>query len=127
MNTESEEFNESKRPRLIFLDNIKFLFAVLVIFQHVRVTFGGMGVWYYIEGGVLDLFSAIVFQSITSIGRLFQSSLMGLFFLMGAFFTPRSYDRKGVATFWKERLIRLGIPLLLYILLINPIFLNRRC
>jgi surface polysaccharide O-acyltransferase-like enzyme len=63
----------------------------------------------------------IIFQIITSIGGLFQSSLMGLFFLMGAFFTPKSFDRKSVSTFWKERLIRLGIPLMIYILLINPL------
>ncbi|MHA2298460.1 MAG: acyltransferase family protein [Candidatus Hodarchaeales archaeon] len=112
---------ESKRPRLLFLDNIKILFALLVIFQHARITYGGTGGWFYIEGGENDLFSYIFFQSLTSIGGLFQSSLMGLFFLMGAFFTPRSYDRKGLSTFWKERLLRLGIPLLLYILLINPI------
>ena len=52
---------------------------------------------------------------------IFQASLLGLFFLMGAYFTPRSYDRKGVSSFWKERFLRLGIPILLYILLINPL------
>ncbi|MHA2155468.1 MAG: acyltransferase family protein [Candidatus Hodarchaeales archaeon] len=118
MNTESIA---PKKPRYLFLDNIKFLFAVLVIFQHVRVTYGGTGGWYYIEGGDLDLMSYIFFQTITSIGGLFQSSLMGLFFLMSAYFTPKSFDRKGLSTFWKERLLRLGIPLLLYIILINPI------
>jgi hypothetical protein len=111
---------EEKTQRFLFLDNIKFLFAVLVIFQHVRITYGGEGIWYYIEGGELDLFSTIIFQTVTSVGGLFQSSLMGLFFLMGAFFTPRSYDRKGGSIFWKERLFRLGLPLLLYIVIINP-------
>ncbi len=81
---------ESKKPRLLFLDNIKVLFAIVVIFQHARITYGGTGGWPYIEGGDLDLFSFIIFQSLTSIGGLFQSSLMGLFFLMGAFFTPKS-------------------------------------
>ncbi|MHA2304725.1 MAG: acyltransferase family protein [Candidatus Hodarchaeales archaeon] len=118
MNTESEEF---KRPRLIFLDNIKLLFAILVIFQHVRVTYGGTGWWYYIESNPYDPFSFIFFLLVTSIGGLFQASLMGLFFLMGGYLTPRSYDRKGVKLFWRERLIRLGIPLLLYIVLIHPI------
>ena len=111
---------EEKTQRLLFLDNIKFLFAVLVIFQHVRITYGGEGIWYYIEGVELDLLSTIIFTTVTSVGGLFQSSLMGLFFLMGAFFTPKSYDRKGSFTFWKERLLRLGFPLLLYIVFINP-------
>ncbi|MHA2104944.1 MAG: acyltransferase family protein [Candidatus Hodarchaeales archaeon] len=113
---------EPKKQRFIFLDNIKFLFAVLVIFQHARITYGGLGVWYYIEGGELDLFSIIIFQTLTSFGGLFQSSLMGLFFLMGAFFTPKSYDRKDLSAFWMDRLTRLGIPLLLYIIIINPFF-----
>jgi hypothetical protein len=54
-------------------------------------------------------------------GGLLQASLLGLFFLMGGYFTPKSYDRKGATSFWKERLRRLGLPLLLYIVLINPI------
>jgi hypothetical protein len=32
-----------------------------------------------------------------------------------------SYDRKGVRSFWKGRLLRLGIPILLYVVVINPI------
>ena len=112
---------ESKKSRFLFLDNIKVLFTVLVIFQHVRVTYGGTGGWYYIEAAPTDLASIIFFTTLTSIGGLFQASLMGLFFLMGGYFTPKSYDRKGVGSFWKERLLRLGIPLLLYIFLVNPI------
>ena len=113
----------SKKPRLLFLDNIKFLFTILVIFQHVRVTYGGSGVWYYIEAPPVDTFSLIFFITLSSIGGLFQASLMGLFFLMGGYFTPKSYDRKGIRSFWKERLLRLGIPLLLYIFLVNPILI----
>lgn len=92
-----------------------------MIFNHARVTYEGSGWWYYIEDNTLDLFSTIVFQTLASIGGIFQASLLGLFFLLAGFLTPKSYDRKGVPTFWKERLLRLGIPLLLYIVLINPI------
>lgn len=112
---------ESNKPRLIFLDNIKILFALLVIFTHVRVTYGGEGWWYYIESSSLDEFTEIFFYMTAGFAGIFQASLLGLFFLMGAYFTPKSYDRKGIAGFWKERLIRLGIPVLLYTLLINPI------
>ncbi len=112
---------EPKKPKLFFLDNIKVLFTILVIFQHVRVTYGGSGGWYYIEASPSDLFSIIFFTILSSIGGLFQASLMGLFFLMGGYFTPKSYDKKGASSFWKERLLRLGIPLVLYILLINPL------
>ncbi len=114
---------EIKKQRFIFLDTIKVLFTILVIFQHVRVTYGGSGVWYFIEAPPVDTFSLIFFITLSSIGGLFQASLMGLFFLMGGYFTPKSYDRKGVRSFWKERLLRLGIPLLVYIFLVNPILI----
>ncbi|MFX0075673.1 MAG: acyltransferase family protein, partial [Candidatus Hermodarchaeota archaeon] len=112
---------ESKKTRLLFLDNIKVLFSILVIFQHARVTYGGTGWWYYIESVPTDIFSVIFFTTLSSIGGLFQASLMGLFFLLGGYFTPKSYDRKGVGAFWKERILRLGIPILLYVAIISPI------
>ncbi|MFW9820381.1 MAG: acyltransferase family protein [Candidatus Thorarchaeota archaeon] len=112
---------KSKKPRLLFLDNIKVLFSILVIFQHARVTYGGTGWWYYIESIPVDDFSVIFFTTLSSVGGLFQASLMGLFFLLGGYFTPKSYDRKGVGSFWKERILRLGIPILVYVAIVNPI------
>ena len=87
------------------------------------VTYGEAGWWYYKESNSFDPISEIFFLLLTSIGGVFQTSLLGLFFLLGGYFTPNSYDRKGIRSFWKERLIRLGIPLLLYIALINPIMI----
>ncbi len=117
--------SELKKQRLIFLDNLKLLFAILVIFTHVRVTYGGEGWWYYIstlnESNPTDTFTLIFFYMTAGFAGIFQASLMGLFFLMGGYFTPKSYDRKGVSAFWKERFLRLGIPVLLYVVLINPI------
>ena len=116
---------ESKKPRLIFLDNIKVLFTVLVIFTHVRVSYGGEGSWYYIatlnEANPADVITITILYMIAGIGGIFLASTMGLFFLMSAYFTPKSYDRKIVPGFWKERLLRLGIPILLYVLVFNPI------
>ena len=114
---------ESKKVRYLFLDNIKVLFTVLVIFWHVSVTYMEAGWWYYKEISPIDPVSNIIFLFSTSLAGVFQASLLGLFFLLGGYFTPKSYDRKGIWSFWKERLIRLGIPLLLYIALINPIII----
>jgi glucan biosynthesis protein C len=46
---------------------------------------------------------------------------MGFFFLLSGYFTPGSFDRKGPRSFLKDRLLRLGIPLLVYMLVLNPI------
>ena len=114
---------ESKRIRYLFLDNIKVFFTILVILWHTMVTYMEAGWWYYKESNPTDPASYIIFLVITSFGGVFQTSLLGLFFLLGGYFTPKSYDRKGFWNFWKERLIRLGIPLFLYILLINPLII----
>jgi len=118
----NEEF---KKPRLIFLDNLKIFFAILVILTHVRVSYGGEGSWYYIsllnESNPIDIFTVIIFYMSAGFAGIFQASLMGLFFLMAAYFTPKSYDRKRVSSFWKERFMRLGVPILLYVLIFNPI------
>ncbi|MHA1958614.1 MAG: acyltransferase family protein [Candidatus Thorarchaeota archaeon] len=116
---------EPEQIRLIFLDNLKTFFVVLVIFTHVMVTYGGRGSWYYYatlnETYPADIFTIISLYMIAGIAAILLPSIMGLFFLMGGYFTPRSLERKGVSSFWKERLIRLGVPVLLYVLLINPV------
>jgi surface polysaccharide O-acyltransferase-like enzyme len=46
---------------------------------------------------------------------------MSLFLLISAYFVPGSYDRKGAGQFLKDRLIRLGIPLVIYSWIISPL------
>jgi peptidoglycan/LPS O-acetylase OafA/YrhL len=50
-----------------------------------------------------------------------QAYFMGLLFLISAYFSPGSLERKGVGRFVKDRLIRLGIPLLVVFFVLNPI------
>ena len=50
-----------------------------------------------------------------------QSFFMGFFFMISGYFTPGSYDKKGYLPFFKDRLVRLGIPLLFYIIFIDPL------
>ncbi len=50
-----------------------------------------------------------------------QAFFMGLFFFLLSYFIPASYNRKGAVRFLKDRLLRLGIPLVLYCLLIGPV------
>lgn len=114
---------EPQRIRYLFLDNIKVFFTILVILWHTMTTYMEAGWWYYKESNPTDPASYIIFLVIISFGAVFQTSLLGLFFLLGGYFTPKSYDRKGVWKFWKERLFRLGIPFFLYILLINPLII----
>jgi hypothetical protein len=50
-----------------------------------------------------------------------QAFFMGFFFMISSYFTPGSYDRKGPGPYVMDRLKRLGIPLLFYIVVLDPL------
>jgi peptidoglycan/LPS O-acetylase OafA/YrhL len=102
-------------PRLWYLDNLRVLLTVLVVLFHVALTYGNLPIWYYHEpagdpsGVALDLFVVVV-----------QMFFMGGFFLISGYFAPGSYDRRGGRRFVRNRLLRLGVPLLVYLLVLRP-------
>jgi surface polysaccharide O-acyltransferase-like enzyme len=53
-----------------------------------------------------------------------QAFLMGLLFLVAGYFVPASYDRKGFSRFLRDRAVRLGIPALIYMLVIQPLIVH---
>ncbi len=104
------------RGRVYYLDNLRIVLIILVIQQHLTITFGGPGSW-YIHYETHDVLSLTVFSLHNAVN---QSFFMGFFFLLAGYFTPGSYDRKGRRRFILDRLLRLGIPLAIYDLLITP-------
>ncbi len=112
---ETEELTMGK-PRLLYIDNLRTLMIIMVILVHLSVTYGGEGSWYYKEGRA-DLPTGIV---LTVHNAISQSFFMGLLFLLSAYFTVASCDRKGPGPFLRDRFLRLGIPLLIFEFLIQP-------
>ena len=112
-------------PRQLYVDNLRVLLTVLVVGHHSAISWGAAGGWYYViappEGSIAPLL-------LTFFVAINQAFFMGLFFLLSAFFTPASHDKKGGAVFLKDRLLRLGVPLLFFFFVLNPslVFLTRR-
>ena len=106
-----------EKGRLTFIDNLRILLITLVMMVHLSISYGGAGSWYYKEGQA-DTFSSIL---LTWHNAVVQAFSMGLFFLIAGYFTPGSYDRKGPRPFLKDRLLRLGIPMLCYDFIIGPL------
>ena len=104
--------------RLLFVDNIRVFLTILVILHHLMIVYAGTGSFPYTEGREDVVVNALGgwFCAIN------QAYFMGLFLLISAYFVPGSYDRKGAGRFLKDRLIRLGIPLVLYTWVIAPLF-----
>jgi fucose 4-O-acetylase-like acetyltransferase len=106
-----------EKARIYFIDNLRILLITLVILVHLSITYGGAGGWYYRDGEP-DQISGIV---LTLHNGVNQSFFMGFLFLISGYFTPGSYDRKGAWGFMKDRLLRLGIPMLCYDLVVEPL------
>jgi len=105
-----------ERARLFFIDNLRILIITLVVMLHLSITYGGVGSWYYrnVPEGYMSV-------PLTWHNGTVQAFSMGLFFLISGYFTPGSYDRKGPRRFFKDRLLRLGIPILCYDFVIGPL------
>ncbi|MBN1156573.1 acyltransferase family protein [Candidatus Woesearchaeota archaeon] len=96
--------------RLVFVDNLRLFLIILVILLHVSIIYGGVGN-YPIKETPTDKTSQLI---LTLFNAIYQSFFMSLFFLLSGYFVPRSFDKKGAIRFFSDRLIRLGIPLLIY-------------
>jgi glucans biosynthesis protein C len=108
---------EKKLKRLVYIDNLRLLMIIFVVMIHCAVTYSGFGSWYYKEGAGLDTFSTVVFGYSMTFTLAY---ILGFLFLVAGFFTPGAYDKKGFKKFIKDRFIRLGIPTLIFMLIINP-------
>jgi len=110
---------QTVKTRLLYIDNLRVGLIILVIVGHMAITYGApLGDWYYNEAGEVGDVFAILTTLLLGIGASF---LLGLFYMIAGYFTPGPFDRKGLGRFVYERLVRLGIPLVLYALVINPL------
>lgn len=111
------ESKPSQPSRSEFLDRIRAFLTILVVLHHSVIMFGGPGGWYF-RYETPEGFEEILFATICSVNQAF---FMGFFFLLAGYFTPRSLERKGIAAFVGDRLLRLGIPILIYGFLLGPL------
>jgi glucans biosynthesis protein C len=105
-------------PRMAYIDNIRWTVIAMVVLVHACVTYSGLGSWYYKEPSTLDLGAKLVFWMYSIFSQAF---FMGLLFFVAAAFMPASYDRKGFVKFVAERAFRLGVPALVFMLLLDPL------
>jgi surface polysaccharide O-acyltransferase-like enzyme len=107
-----------RAPRLAFIDNLRWSAISMVVVMHAAVTYSPFGSWYVREHPQLGLAGALAFATYQS----FQHAVsMGLLFGIAGYFAASALARKSAAAFLRERAFRLGLPLLLYVLVIGPV------
>lgn len=115
-NSTSQTENTKGEKRLNYIDNLRILLTFLVIAHHSAITYGAMGSWMYYEQS--NLITSILLTWFTAVNQAF---FMGLFFTLSGYFIPQSLNKKGIKEYKRDRLIRLGIPLLVYTFFLNYI------
>lgn len=93
--------------RLFFVDNLRVALTILVVLHHSALSFMGSDT---VTVGVLTAFTLVN-----------QAYFMGLFFLLSGYFVPGSWRRKGTIPFLRDRVLRLLLPLIGYVLLLSPL------
>jgi fucose 4-O-acetylase-like acetyltransferase len=100
--------------RIHFVQWIRVFLISLVVAHHAAQPYGPTGGEWPVDDPVNTAWLGPFFG-------LNAAYFMGFFFLIAGYFTPGAYERKGGAGFVRDRLIRLGIPLLVFTFLIFPI------
>jgi glucan biosynthesis protein C len=104
--------------RQLFIDNLRWTTIILVISMHAADTYSPLGNWYFVDRRPISVPTFVFFAAWQ---MYLQAFFMGMLFLIAGYFVPHSFDRKGPWMFMRDRLYRLGLPVLLYMLVIGPI------
>src|SRR5271165_2335064 len=111
------EMRKSNTRRDGGLDALRASLTLLVLFHHAAITYGASGDWYYKEVRTGPDLSS---QLLSLFSGFNQAFFMGLFFLLAGYFTLGAVERHGAAVYIRERAVRLGLPLIIYFLLLSP-------
>ena len=105
------------QSRFALLDNVRIGLIVLVVLHHVAMAYGAAGLgFYYVELPPEGFSRGMLIFLLAN-----QAWFMGAFFFIAGYLTPDSLERKGTGRFLQGRVMRLGIPLVVYSLLLNPL------
>lgn len=121
MTTLEERIGSPQSRRWLYLDNLKTALIAAVIVLHGLLGYvATLEVWSYsgVREATLDpVVETALLVPITPFGLF----LMPLMFLVAGLLTPGSLVRKGPGRFAGDRLVRLGIPFAVYVLLVQPV------
>ena len=108
----------SRETRWVWADNVRTAIILLVVNIHCCVTYSYVGSWYVNDGPERSLTAKLPF--ILWEFHL-QAFFMGLLFFLAGIFADGAIRRRGPGLFLRERLLRLGLPSLLYMVFLQPL------
>jgi hypothetical protein len=104
---------------------LKVGLVAAIIVVHGMPGYAGVaeGAWPYqsVQETVLGPVAVAALGSVAITGTLF---VMGSFFFIAGLLTPGSLARRGTSGFVRARLVRLGVPLVVWVLVIWPLLMS---
>jgi len=113
--------NDAKKPakrQLVYLTNMKTFLTFIVVTHHTFCVFqnaNGVGI------GIQEPDEASFKTVMNWYTTMDQNYFMAAFFLISAYFCPKSLDRKGFRAFVIDKFVRLGGPFVLWSMLLGPV------
>src|SRR5580698_5073364 len=104
--------------RDFYIDRLRSVMTVLVILHHTAITYGAPGGWFWTELKPSGTPASLLLTLFVTTN---QAYFMGFFFFLAGYFTPASLERKGYGRFLGDRLIRMRLPLLAFIIILAPL------
>jgi glucans biosynthesis protein C len=114
----AEAVSRAPTTRLAFIDNLRWTMIILVLSMHATDTYSPFGNWYFTDrrpAGLATTFGFGVYQN------FLQAFFMALLFFVSGHFAAPALQRRGAVRFARDRFVRLGLPTLLYMLVIGPL------
>ena len=112
-----EQWASGRRP---YLDNLKVVLITAIIVMHAALGYSTVEVWTYTalrETTLAPVTEAVLLVLVAPFGLF----LIALLFLVAGLLTPPSLERKGPRRFALDRLLRLGLPFVVYVLVVQPV------
>jgi len=95
-------------------DNLRVLVIAVVVVWHTTSAYLGGSNWYYMDRTTSKIWTTAFFPA-----WVISAYALGPLFVVAGWFSARSLARKGAGAFARGRLLRLGVPLLAFIFVID--------
>ncbi len=100
--------------RQYWADNLRVLVIAAVIVFHTATAYLGGTSWYFMQRATSSVWATVSLPA-----EVVAVFALGPLFLVAGWFSARSLAHKGAGAFARARLLRLGIPLITFIFLVN--------